>query len=53
MVRDIYKRHSKLFNNEDEVWKMLIGNYLNESDLSRRPLSKCMRDISIELGLLK
>jgi hypothetical protein len=53
MVKDIYNRHRNLFNTEDEVLKMIVGNYLSESDLSKRPLSKCMKDISKELGLLK
>lgn len=53
MIKDIYNRHSKLFSSEDEVWKMIMGNYLNESELSKRPLAKCVKDVSKELGLLK
>lgn len=36
-----------------EYQRMALGNYIQESDFGKRPLSKLTRDISAELGLLK
>ena len=38
---------------QDEVYRYLFSNYNKEDDLHKRPLSKLIRDISEELGLLK
>ncbi|MGB5919555.1 hypothetical protein [Arcobacter sp.] len=37
---------------EDEVYRYLLGNYKKEEDLHKRPLSKLIKDISEELGLI-
>ena len=37
---------------EDEVYRYLLCNYKKEEDLHKRPLSKLIKDISEELGLL-
>jgi hypothetical protein len=37
---------------EEEVKQDLFGEYLNE-ELHKRPLSKLVRDVSEELGLLR
>lgn len=52
-IEDIYERHKgDLFTNIYEVKKMVLGNYIDEKDYSRRPLSKLTADISKELGLI-
>lgn len=52
-IEDIYNRHEgDLFSSIEEVRKMIIGNYTNEEDYSKRPLAKLSNDISKELGLL-
>lgn len=35
-----------------DIERMIIGSYSREGDIHRRPLSKFIRDISIELGLI-
>lgn len=42
-----------LFTSIDDVKRMALGNYIQESDFGKRPLSKLTRDISAELGLLR
>jgi len=37
---------------QDEVYRYLFSNYNKEDDLHKRPLSKLIRDISEELGLI-
>lgn len=36
---------------DDEVYRLFIGNYKNEKDHSRRPLSKLTKDIFDQLGM--
>jgi uncharacterized protein YfkK (UPF0435 family) len=38
---------------KDEIYRYLFSNYKQDDDLHKRPLSKLVRDISEELGLLK
>ncbi len=52
-IEDIYNRHEgDLFSSIEEVKKMIIGNYTNTEDYSKRPLAKLSNDISKELWLL-
>jgi hypothetical protein len=37
---------------KDEVYRYLVGNYIQENDLHKRPLSKLTKDIAKELELL-
>jgi hypothetical protein len=32
--------------------QLVLGNYISETDLGRRPLAKLTRDIAQELGLV-
>ncbi|MEZ7499606.1 hypothetical protein QO200_12765 [Flavobacterium sp. Arc3] len=41
-----------LFNSESDVKRFVTGNYVDESDYSKRVLSKLSADISKELGLI-
>jgi hypothetical protein len=52
-VEVLYKNYPDLFTSIDDVKRMALGNYIQESDFGKRPLSKLTRDISAELGLLK
>ena len=38
--------------NQDEIYRYLLCNYVQDEDLHKRPLSKLIKDISQELGLL-
>lgn len=37
---------------DDEIYRFLFCNYLKDKDLHKRPLSKLVRDISEDIGLL-
>ena len=46
------KELSKFGFSKDEIYRYLFLNYNQEDDLHKRPLSKLIKDISQELGLL-
>lgn len=50
-AKTIKNKYPKIFNNEDEVLKTLIGYYNNHLDFNKSPFSRLLRDISNELGL--
>jgi len=41
-----------LFNDKNELNRLLAGNYISEDDLLKRPLSKLTKDISEQLKLI-
>lgn len=52
-AKNIAKQYPQIFNNEHDVLKMILGNYLLPGDFNKRPFSRLTRDISKELGLLE
>lgn len=51
-IKDLFNQYNgTLFRNEDDVKRMILGNYINEDEYSKRPLSKLTADISRELNL--
>ena len=53
-IKDLFNKYNgTLFSSEDDVRRMVLGNYINEDEYSKRPLSKLTADISRELGMLK
>jgi len=51
-IKDLFLKYGgTLFSSEDEVRRMVLGNYIQESDFSKRPLSKLTRDIARELKI--
>ena len=53
-IESMYNQYSsKLFSKKEELMVLLLGNYIQEEDLGKRPLAKLTRDIADELGLLK
>ncbi|NFS29448.1 hypothetical protein FDF12_04050 [Clostridium botulinum] len=42
-----------LFKDQDEVSRIIIGNYVKEEDFYKRPLAKMMSDISRKVGIIK
>ncbi|NNU78149.1 hypothetical protein [Clostridium estertheticum] len=50
-INEIMFDFPKLFSSKDEVFRMIFGNYINNADLGKRPLSKLTKDICEELGL--
>ncbi|MEO8254984.1 MAG: hypothetical protein ABI554_11420 [Flavobacterium sp.] len=52
-ISSLYKTfEGTLFKNEDDVKRLVLGNYIDEKSYSKRPLSKLTADISKELGLI-
>jgi uncharacterized protein (TIGR02646 family) len=41
-----------LFKNKEDLQRLIGGGYVSDDDLHKRPLSKLIRDISKELGLV-
>jgi hypothetical protein len=37
---------------DDEIYRYLFSNYKQDKDLHKRPLSKLIKDISQELGII-
>lgn len=53
-IKELYNKYNgTLFRSEDDVRRMVFGNYVNEDEYSKRPLSKLTADISRELGIIK
>lgn len=51
--RDYLTKISKYSLSKTEVDRMILGNYSQEKEQHKRPLSKLYQDIGIELGLIK
>lgn len=51
--RDFLKQFEGLNLSDSEIDRLIIGNYSNDEDLHKRPLSKMYADIGRELGLIK
>ena len=41
-----------LFKNREDLLRLISGGYINDEDINKRPLSKLIKDISEELGLI-
>jgi len=52
-IKELFKKYEgTLFNSEEEVRSMVLGNYIQEADFLKRPLAKLTRDIAKELRLI-
>lgn len=51
-VSDIYAKHPHLFKDEKDAGRFLLGNYVDENEIHKRPLSKITIDIATEFGML-
>ena len=40
-----------LFESEEEIYRLVFGNYIRTEELSKRPLAKLTRDICKEFGI--
>lgn len=49
---ELLNNYSDLISSEDELNRLLYGNYLNVEDYNKRPLSKLTHDILLELGII-
>ncbi|PJJ67342.1 hypothetical protein [Chryseobacterium geocarposphaerae] len=51
--RTYLKSYAGLKFNNSEIDRMILGNYSEEDDIHKRPLSKLYQDIGLSLGLIK
>lgn len=56
---DIYRtslkgilRKKGIMLTDDDVKRIIVGNYVNDTDFGKRPLAKMMHDVAYELGLI-
>ncbi|OTW93892.1 hypothetical protein BK702_03770 [Bacillus thuringiensis serovar cameroun] len=42
-----------LFSSKEEVLQLVLGNVIKDEDLSKQPFSKLIKDIALELGIIK
>jgi hypothetical protein len=47
------KSFSKLFSNQSDFNRFIIGNYDKVVDIHKRPMAKLVQDIARQLGLIK
>ncbi|MDQ1772510.1 hypothetical protein GQR60_17860 [Labilibaculum sp. A4] len=52
-IKDLLSSFPDLFDSEKEISQIIMGNYLDEEDLGKRPLSKLTRDIARDVGFIK
>lgn len=50
--RDYLKSYDQFIFNDNEIDRMILGNYTNQEDIHKRPLAKLYQDIGKELGLI-
>lgn len=50
-IEELYNTYPNLFESEEELIRIIFGNYFHTDDLNKRPLSKLTKDILQELGL--
>lgn len=50
-IDELYSQYGNLFSSREEVWIMVLGNYIDSDDLGKRPLAKLTKDIMEELGI--
>ena len=48
----LYNSFSKLCVHPDLDLRTLVGNYIKEQDIHKRPMSKFMQDIARDLGII-
>lgn len=50
-ITELYKEYGELFNSREELIQIIVGNYVNDEELGKRPLAKLIKDISEDLGI--
>ena len=50
-MKDIAKLYDGLFDGEEELYRLIFGNYLQKEEFSKRPMAKLSRDILEGLGV--
>ena len=50
--KELLTKFKSLFKDEATLNRMIVGNYVEEKNIHRRPMSKFMQDIARQLGLI-
>ncbi|WP_252250028.1 HNH endonuclease [Clostridium sp. ZBS13] len=50
---ELLENYSGLISTEEELNRIVFGNYINKDDVKKRPLAKLTHDILEELGVIK
>jgi len=51
-ILDLFNKASNNTFSADELDRLIVGNYIDDEDLHKRPLAKFMRDIAEDSGLI-
>jgi len=51
-INELTTQYPNMFNNKEDVLRLITCGYVDDKDLHKRPLSKLIKDISEELGFL-
>jgi 5-methylcytosine-specific restriction endonuclease McrA len=51
-IDELLTKYGEIFQSREELIGLITCGYMNEEELNQRPLSKLIRDISDELGLI-
>ena len=51
-IDELANNYSGLFKNREDLLRLITCGYVSDEDLNKRPLSKLIKDISEELGLI-
>jgi hypothetical protein len=51
--KTLLDRYQSLFGDKDKLDQLIVGNYTREIEMHSRPITKFMRDIAIQLGLIE
>ncbi len=52
-IDELWEQYKGIFSSREEIIQMITGNYIQDEDLGKRPLSKLTRDIARDVGFLK
>lgn len=52
-IDELWEQYKGIFGSREEIIQMITGNYIQDEDLGKRPLSKLTRDIAHDVGFLK
>lgn len=50
-IQEFLQNYNDIFSTDEEILRMIFGNYLYIEDLEKRPLAKLTKDILEELGI--
>lgn len=52
-IKELYDLLGNTVSSEEELYRLIFGNYIDYSNINSRPLSKLTQDILKELKIIK